>query len=79
MKHAVISALKDLANDAGNVSGNADLAMYLMSHYKTAADIDKVIEAIDWAEGQATRTLRASVVAREKLKQFKAQAQGGTA
>jgi hypothetical protein len=73
MKHAVISALKDLANNIGDASGNADLAMYLMHHYRTEADLDKVIEAIDWAEDQAIRAVRTAAVAREKLKQFKSE------
>ena len=77
MKAAVIAALKDVANNVGDASGNADLAMYLMHHYKTGADLEKVIEALNWAEDQAIRTVRAAAVAREKLKQLKAQ--GGAA
>ena len=77
MKAAVIAALKDVASNAGDASGNADRAVSLMSHYKNVADLDAMIEALYWALEQARCTARKTEDAIKKLQQFKAQ--GGAA
>lgn len=77
MKAAVIAALKDVANNAGDASGNADRAVSLMSNCKSVADIKEIIETLNWAQKQARCTALKIDDAIKKLQQFKAQ--GGAA
>jgi len=74
MKAAVIAAVKDVANHAGDASGNADSAVAMMGRY---GDIDRVIESLEWARDQSARATRAAAAALEKVRSFKAQ--GGAA
>ena len=77
MKAAVIAALKDVASNAGDASGNADRAVSLMSHYKNVAEIDEIIATLCWALEQSRSTTCKTEVAIKKLQQFKEQ--GGAA
>ena len=74
MRLDAISAVKDVASEAGDASGNADRADYMLLH---KCDIDSVIEALEWAQQQSKQAAVKAAIALEKVKLLKAQ--GGAA
>ena len=71
MKNAAISAVKDVANEAGDASGNADVAAHLMTCRDV--DADRVIVVLEWAQDQSRTVVRKAAEAIEKVKALKAQ------